>query len=126
MAVAQLVVTVLVAAITSAGVALVTPWAQWAVETQRRRNDRRVAVIAEGRALIGEWHQYNPRNHGREFMNDPRFAVVRPHLSKETKELLGNTSVIITHTGLPSDASSPYTRAVLADLDRLEREWKLI
>lgn len=126
MEIAQLVVTVVVAAITAVGAAMVTPWAQRAVETRRRRDERRLAVVNDGRQLIGDWHRDRPRSVNRDFMNDERFERLRPHLSTATLALLNDPTVVVEVGGHGDQASTAYTRAVAADIDRLEKEWRLI
>jgi hypothetical protein len=122
----DLTVTVAVAAVSGAGAAALTPWAQWAVETRRRRDDRRLQIIAEGRSLIGDWHREHPGNLSRDFMNDERFDLLRPHLSAATLKLLNDPTVHVVMGGRPNDAATAYTRAVLGDMEQLERDWKLI
>lgn len=97
-----------------------------AVETRRRRDDQRLSLVQDARELLEEWHFTRPRSLNRDFINDVRYERLRPHLSSQTQSLLDDPTIVVEDNGNPDDSSTTYTRAIRADIARLEKKWKLI
>jgi hypothetical protein len=101
--------------------ALVTPWAQWAVDKRRRRTERRSELLRGARELVHQGQDADRKI----LLNDPRYLAIRPHLSAEVEAKLRSQE--ITAMSDPYRTVGNYYLSLIRDeADRLEKEvWKL-
>lgn len=99
---------------------LVAPWATWGVEKQRQRLAKRQKLMDRARL----WTGYPPCATG-EFRRHEMYPMLRPYL---------DSALVASIEGAP-DASqrddentvdAEFKDALLRDIARIEREWKLV
>lgn len=116
----ELVVAVVAGAGGGTLAALVTPWAQWAVDKRRRRAERRAEIIDGARALVHE-RQDAERS---DILVDPRYLAIRPYIDSAVEERLRGQ-----HTTIVQDPygthGNPYLGLIRDEADRLSQEWGL-
>lgn len=119
------IVTALIGGISGlvAGVAgsLVAPWVHWGIE---KRRDQRVAR----RELLRSAREYvaSRRFGASQFSRQPEYARLKPYLSPENVRAIESDEEVRDQMDDPGQFLESTRAGVLEDLQRLEKEWKLI
>ncbi len=109
---------------------LIAPWVNWGIEKRRQKLLHRRQQLSRWRQLIHDVSEYRARADDETKYSSLRelvqghehFYSLEPHLSKETFELIENTaSKFWSH----DDVQIAF-RALQSDVNRIEKNWKLI
>ena len=98
---------------------LLTPWAQWSVDKRRDQRQRRVKIIEDARALVGD--QGLDRT---AILTDPRYLAIRPYLSAEAETTLRQQAEIAVRDPYGT-TGNPWLAVIRKESDRLADEWEL-
>lgn len=112
----------LVGLLTGAIGSLVAPWAQWGVEKQRKKLERKIALVEHWRTVLA-----SPNFNRRYMRGDPTYGVLLPLLSDDAKEIIERPSnhirILMANDNQTPD---PDRTTLLHEVARIEREWNLL
>ena len=107
-----------------AAASLGAPWVQHAVETRRAKIERRRALIDGWRDMIAR--NYSPGYGDKGVLEDLAYPKLRGHLRDEVRRELEDPRTVIVGPDSPGIAESPVLATLSEEIDRIEREWKLV
>jgi hypothetical protein len=93
------------------------------IEADRERRSRRRKMLNEAREMVANHELQARRDWWQTIRYSPEYAAIRPHLSAEY--LAYETSPKTRRTVSAGPGHQPPVDRFCAELDRLEREWKL-
>jgi hypothetical protein len=99
---------------------LFAPWVSFGIDKRKMAHESRKQLLLAIRTLASQ-------DIGRgEFRRTPEFHQIQPFLSEKTLAEIEKPQNHITFTTGEPGIDGPAIRLLLADLARIEREWKLI
>lgn len=116
----SLVVAAVIGFVTGGLGSLVAPWANWGVEKQRQRQERRRKVLEEARNLVA-YHDFTPAK----FSQDRIYPVLRPYLEPSLVEAI-ETPNGPAQWGSPDAIKAAFRDHIFRNVARIEKEWKLL
>ncbi len=109
---------------------LIAPWVQLAVEQRRDQRRRRRELVDRWRAMVSRHHA--PRCVVPvDLVDDPDFQTLRPYLSPAARSELETgagtaAKPLVIIAGATGVAANSDLDLVTREIDRLEREWRLV
>lgn len=88
------------------------------------RQQRRRAIIADGRRLVAQFSGQSDVPFLMQFLQThPEWHAIRPHLDPKVRGHMENGRLVVLTAGNDKDGKLSY---LVQELDRLEREWGLL
>ena len=115
----QYIVPAILGLIGGLAASLIAPWVNWGIEKKRMLLESRREMIRSARTYLAA-----PTPPRERFRETAIYSRIRPHLSKETIELIESEDVFVQPDGRGAGANN-YRTQVLDDLEKLERKWSL-
>jgi hypothetical protein len=116
----QILLTGLIGLISGAIGSLIAPWVKWGIEKRKMRFEYRIKVIDDIRALV----KIEPFDRVK-IINSSSYKIIKEDLSKSTIDELerpiNQIKVYVGHH--PID---PERNAILEDIVRLQKKWKIV
>lgn len=116
--------SIIVAAVSGAAASLLAPWSQWGVEKRRLREQARRELVRSWYELIEDY-----KNNNVSIVDHKNYATLRQHLtskvitSLEVKDSKNSITIEIGKRGISADRD---LRAIIGEIRRIEKEWKLV
>ena len=99
---------------------LIAPWAQWAVKKCAIRQKRRIEIVEKWKSIMNN-ENFDRRN----LLNDFSYFTLRPLLTEKVRKEIerpeNHLTVVICGSPIDNDNG-----LISKEIDRIEKEWKLI
>ena len=115
----QIVLTSIIGLISGGIASLIAPWVHWGIEKKKLQYKKK-------RELIDEFKSYLKREDfdRTKFVNSSNYFSIRKYLSPESIEILESINPPLY--GTVGDDPFGYIKPISIDINKLEKEWKII